>query len=105
MVLLVGIALGALRSWLVLPELTLRVIQGGSPGDGHTDGSGRGKAAGTRDPDLGEPLPLTVITPLRVETREGASRAQSRGAPTSKVKHRMSQSRWLSVVTVAEGEP
>ena len=91
MVLLVGIALGALRRWLVLPELTLRAIQGGRPGDGQRDGSGSGKDAGTGNTDLGEPLPLRVITPMRVETREGASRAQSRGAPTSKVKHRMSQ--------------
>ena len=38
MVLLVGIALEALRRWLVLPELTLRAIQGGRPGDGQRDG-------------------------------------------------------------------
>ena len=73
--------MGALRSWLVLPELTLRAIQGGSPGDGQTDGSGSGKAAGTGDADLGEPLPLTVITPLRVETREGGEQSPEQRSP------------------------
>ena len=78
MVLLVGIALGALRRWLVLPELTLRAIQGGRPGDGQTDESGSGKDAGTGNADLGDPLPLRVITPESRDQRGGEQSPEQR---------------------------